>query len=863
MSKGAPINRREFLQFSTTIVASRVVSPVLKHFVPKKSFQEAAQEERPRYTVVKKIPQVCAMACECDCAFYVVVAKDEVTGEEVAITLEGRPEDPVSRGKYCIKGLNFVDSMYDPDRLLVALKRTGPKGQEPGFVVVKLDEALREIIERMKKYSRDEIIICSPGDPFTNRLAKSLGVSRHDQRTECFGTHYYINSLMITNPPNKYYSSTYTVTHSIWGYDYSCTKYMIWFGFSSFSKCSKAGILNHIAEGKRKGAKIVSFNPVRTPLEDAFADEWYPIKPGTDLAVALAIIHTIIRDKLYNEKFLREYTDAPALIDLETKMHIGGKDGNWYAWCLTHNRPEPLDVCDNPALDGGPYTFELNGKSYHAKPVFQLLQESVREFTPDWASRVSEVSAEAIERIAREFARASPYACIPHLKRDAAGPNYANSWMLAFAINTIMALGGCIDHEGGMLLLHDIPRLPWLEDIAPPVKPFPPQPKEFVDYRDLFPVTFRIYTEKDLSAPGHYGMLGYGLYKRRKPIKCVFFRSPYRGLYALIQSPMIEKALESIELVIDWNMYVDDLDYWWSDYVLPANHQFESTKFDIRQYYPKYPCLVGGLAVRSPPGECKGWGTLAMQLGLALAPEYWTTDGSGDPAKKIPTDTASACLKSGGIAASFTEFMEKLGGIWLKKEPYPNYKTIREIAYGRPNGRVRLYIDEFVEVGHSPLPTWVPRWTEPEGEYKFSYLITRSPFNIHSDNHAINNPALRKLFIENKFGEYVWINPEVARELGLNEDDVVLIEPNPKYIEGPWRAVRARVHITERVARKDCILVFHGFGKRSPMLKTAKGFGYREGDIIPQKNPEVVKRYDPTGMGWVEDLYVRIRKVVE
>ena len=857
------VTRREFLTASIGLTLAQLLSPSLRHFTVSKSFHEVAQQERPKYTVTKKIPQVCAMSCEPNCAYYVVVAKDEVTGEERAITLEGRPEDPVSRGKYCIKGLGFVDSMYDPDRLLVALKRTNPKGQEPNFVVVDINDAIKEVIEKLKKYSREEIILCSPGDPFTNRLARSLGITRHDQRAECFGTHYYINSLMITNPPNKYYSSTYTVTHSIWGYDYSNTKYMIWFGFSSFSKCSKAGILNHIAEGKRKGAKIVSFNPIRTPLDDAFADEFYPIKPGTDLAVALAMIKVIIDNKLYKEDFLKQYTDAPALVDLETKQHIGGKDGKWIAWCLTHQRPEPINECDNPALEGGPYEVEVDGKKYKAKPVFQLLKETVKDYSPSWASQISEVPSDVIERVAKEFAQAAPHACIPCLKRDAAGPNYANSWLLRFAINVIQALCGCIDHEGGVLLLHDVPKIPWLEDIAPPVKPYPPQPKEFADYRDLFPVTLKIYLEKDFSAPGHYGMLGYGLYKKRKPIKCVIFRSPYRGLYALIQPPMIEKVLEGMELVIDWNYYVDDLDYWWADYVFPAPHQFEAGKLDHRLYYPKYPCLVGGLAVRSPPGQCISWGSLAVKLGLALAPEYWTIDGSGDPSKVIPTDTASACLKSAGIAENLKEFVEKQGGIWIKKEPYPNYKTIREIGYGRPNGRIRLYIDEFVEVGHSPLPVWSPRWTEPEGEYRFSYIVTRSPFNTHSDNHFTNNPAIKKIIQLNKFGEYVWINPEAARELGLEEGDMVLIEPNPKYIEGPWRPIKAKVHITSRVARKDCILVFHGFGKRSPMLKTAKDFGYRDGDIIPQKNPEIVRRYDPTGMGWVEDLYVRVRKVVE
>lgn len=76
-----------------------------------------------------------------------------MTNLERAITLEGRPEDPVSNGKFCIKGLAFVDSIYDPDRLMVALKRTNPKkgtDNDPGWVTIKTEDAVNEIIQSLK-----------------------------------------------------------------------------------------------------------------------------------------------------------------------------------------------------------------------------------------------------------------------------------------------------------------------------------------------------------------------------------------------------------------------------------------------------------------------------------------------------------------------------------------------------------------------------------------------------------------------------------------------------------------------------------------------------------------------------------------
>jgi anaerobic selenocysteine-containing dehydrogenase len=854
------ITRRAFLKVVGALgLAATALSPIppLKNLKTVRAFGEHTQE-KPLYTITKRIPQVCARACEADCAYNVVVGVDELTGLERALTLEGRPEDPVSNGKYCIKGLAFVDSLYDPDRLLVTMKRTNPKkgeNEDPGWVVVPSTQAVDEIIEEFKRMERDEIVMCSPGDPHTNRLCKSLGIRRSDQRTECFGTHYYINNLMLNNPPNKVYSSTYTPTHGIWGYDYVDTKYMLWFGFDSFSKAGKAGILNLIAAGRRKGNKIVAFNPIRTPVADDMVDEWYAVKPGTDLAIVLAMAKVILDAGLYQKDYLLEYTDAAALIDLDAQKHIGAEDGSWYVWSKESQSIESINSCKTPALDGGPFSFTLNGKNIRAKTVFQLLKESVVDYTPQWAARISDVPAKDIERIAKEFAQAAPKVCIPCLKRDAAGPNYANSWRLRHGINVLQILAGAIDREGGVLLLHDV-KIPWLEDIAPPVKPFPEQPEWSADYRHEFPITEKIYLEKDFSAPGHYGMLGYGLYHTNK-IRAIFFRGPYRGLYSLIQPQMVEKVLGRTELVVDWNMYMTDVAYW-CDYVIPGGHQFEDTKLDVRQYYPKHACYVGGSPVQKSPGDCIGWGAIATRMGMALAPEYWTTDGSGDPDKVIPSNLGERALQEQGIAGSMKEFIDN-GAIWIDKKPYEDKRTIREIAYGRPNGRMRLYIEEFAEVDHECLPKWAPRWTEADGEYKFSTIVTRAPWHIHADPNFLNNPALKPLTQQN-YIDCVWIHPDAAAEQGLSEGEWVVLETNPRYMVKEPRPVRAKVHLSTRVGRKDCVLLFHGMGYRIKDLRVAKDLGYRDGDLIPQKNPEIVKKHDPTGMGWVEDVYVRIRK---
>lgn len=831
----------------------------LSNFKKVREFGEHPQE-KPGYKIKKKIPQVCARACEIRCHFKVVVGVDENTGLERAITLEGVNEDPISRGNYCIKGMGFVDSMYDPDRIIEPLKRTNSErgeGVDPGWVKTDLDKAIDEIIEKLGDFEKDEVLMMSPGDPFTNRLCKSTGWRRTDQRNECFGTGYYLNSLMITNPPNSFYSSSYSPNHHIWSFDYTESDYQIWLGFDSFSKCGKAGLMNHIAEAKRKGTKFVFFNPIKTPIAEGLANEWYPIKPGTDLAVILAMLRTVVLEKLYDVEFLRDFTDATALIDLERKMHLVDEKGEFVAWDEHWGGVKNINEAKSPALEGS-FNFLHNDREVLAKPVFELLRDALKNYTPVWAQDVSEVRAGDIERIAREFMRASPRAFIPSLKRDAAGPNYANSWKLRQAINIMNALAGSIDHEGGVLMLHDN-KVPWLEDLTDFEEKFPSQAKWSPDYRQEFPVTEDIYINKDFSAPGSYGMVGWGLFKEKKT-KAIIFRNPHRGLYALLQPQMVEKALKDIELIVDYNMYLTDAAFW-ADYILPGGHNFEAPKLDILLYNPKHPGFVGGKPVQAAPGQCAGWGYIASKIGRALAPKFWSTDGSGDVKKAIPTDMPGEALRRKGVAKNVDDFIEKYDGVWVDVEkPYPNRETLRKIAYNRPNGRMRLYIDEFAREGYDPLVSWFPRYTEPEGEYKFSTCISRAPWLLHVDPNFVNNPALKHLSRRNNI-DTVWINPGVADELELLEGEEVLLETNPRYLNDLPRPVKARVHISKRVAREDCILLFHNTGYRIKDLTHAVNFGYRDGDLIPQKDPETVKEKDPIGMGWVEDVHVRIKKV--
>jgi thiosulfate reductase/polysulfide reductase chain A len=172
--------------------------------------------------------------------------------------------------------------------------------------------------------------------------------------------------------------------------DLENAKYILSFGWDMPGKSKLCQLLPFL-KAKERGAKVVVFDP-RFSLTAAKADEFFPIKPTTDLAVVLAMIHVIVREGLY--------------------------DRDYVASC-THG--------------------------------FDRLAEHVDQYTPEWAAAISEVPAADIVRIARELAGTRP-AVIPTHKRDPGGPCYTNSFPLAQAEIILSALIGSIERSGGFFI---------------------------------------------------------------------------------------------------------------------------------------------------------------------------------------------------------------------------------------------------------------------------------------------------------------------------------------------------------------------------------------------------------------------------
>lgn len=250
----------------------------------------------------KLVHAACPHDCPDACGVLITVEDGRAT------RIQGDPAHPVTRGFLCAKVSKYLDRVYSPDRVFYPMRRIKPKG--PGnvsagdFARISWDEALQEIIARLRKISAEfgpeAILPYSYGGTLgvlnnsgmAHRFFYRLGASQLD-RTICAttGGEALVSVLgkKMGTEPEQFRESRYIIA---WGANIHGANIHLW---------------PFIAEARRKGAKLVVIDPYKT--RTASCADWYlPINPGTDVALALAMMHVIIRDNLYDADYVSHYT---------------------------------------------------------------------------------------------------------------------------------------------------------------------------------------------------------------------------------------------------------------------------------------------------------------------------------------------------------------------------------------------------------------------------------------------------------------------------------------------------------------------------------------------------------------------------
>ena len=339
--------------------------------------------------------------CACRCGIRVTLRDGEVRH------IEGNPEHPLNKGVICAKGASGIMKQYSPARLTKPLlRRKGGERGESDFEEISWDQAFKIMQERMahlRETDPKQFAIFTGRDQMqalTGLFAKQFG-------TPNYAAHGGFCSV------NMAAGMIYTMGGSFWefgGPDLDRAKLFVMIGTAEDHHSNPMKIA--LSKFKRRGGRFISINPVRTGYS-AIADEWVPIKPGTDGALFLAIIHELIKQGLYDRDFLVNYTNSAELINLDESSDDYGmfirtnkevEEGCFDAqnklwWDRKTNGPVDVrcEKCD-PFLLG---TYEIDGKP--VKTAFQMLKERVDEYTPEWAEGITGIPAETIVRLAHEM----------------------------------------------------------------------------------------------------------------------------------------------------------------------------------------------------------------------------------------------------------------------------------------------------------------------------------------------------------------------------------------------------------------------------------------------------------------------------
>jgi sulfite dehydrogenase (quinone) subunit SoeA len=340
--------------------------------------------------------------CACRCGIRVHLEDGKIR------YIEGNPEHPLNHGVICAKGSSGIMKQYSPARLTQPLLRKAGAERGAGeFEPIGWDRAFEILAERLAKIRAT--------DPkkfalFTGRdqMQALTGLFARQFGTPNYAAHGGFCSV------NMAAGMIYTIGGSFWefgGPDLGRSKLFFMFGTAEDHHSNPLKIA--ISKFKRRGGRFVSINPVRTGYS-AIADEWVPIKPGTDGALLLSMIHEIIESGLYDRDFLVRYTNAGQLVNVDEASDEFGmfvrtevpqeeacyEPQNKLWWDRTTNKPVVTHAKGaDPFLFG---TFSL-ADGTAVKPSFQLLQERVRECTPEWASQITGIPAATIRRLAHEL----------------------------------------------------------------------------------------------------------------------------------------------------------------------------------------------------------------------------------------------------------------------------------------------------------------------------------------------------------------------------------------------------------------------------------------------------------------------------
>ncbi|HTV88991.1 MAG TPA: molybdopterin-dependent oxidoreductase, partial [Stellaceae bacterium] len=332
--------------------------------------------------------------CACRCGIRVHLKDGRIR------FIDGNPQHPVNRGVICGKGAAGIMQQYSPARLTKPLLRVGERGSGE-FREIEWDEAIATALSWLQKIRAD--------DP--KKLAFFTGRDQSQSLTGFWATQFGTPNFAAHGgfcSVNMAAAGMYTLGGSFWEFgepDWERTKLLLMFGVAEDHDSNPIKLA--LSGMRRRGAKFISINPVRTGY-GAIADEWIGIRPGTDGLFVLSLVHELLRADAIDLDYLGRYTNAAWLVI----QAPGAADDGLFA---RNEAGEPL-VLEREGAVGSALRPDIAARvvgeaalpdGRRAVPVFQLIAERYldRQYAPDTVAAACGIPAARIRALAAEIGR--------------------------------------------------------------------------------------------------------------------------------------------------------------------------------------------------------------------------------------------------------------------------------------------------------------------------------------------------------------------------------------------------------------------------------------------------------------------------
>lgn len=720
--KGPKITRRMFLKGvgAVTVTSSLGMAGALSSGSPA---LKAADE-----ATVKYVHSCCTVNCTSRCHL-----KGHVQGGKiVAVTpglLPGRDDYPNA----CLRGMSYAQRLQDPkERVLYPMKRVGERG-EGKFEQITWDEAYDIIAEKLTETKENYGTQAASFFTMSGNLAK-LAWESTTRLGACFGgTTYITEGLMGDHGASMGMRLVFGQERG--GHDtrdYLNSKLVIIWGRNLAD--THTSELRYIIKARENGAKIIVIDP-RQSSTAAVADQWIPIRPQTDPALALGMINYLISHNLHDTAWLKANSCAPLLVRNDNGQYL--RLGEQYAvWDENSRTIVPADTPNINSALAGEYT-SAEGLKCH--PSFVDLVEEAAKYTIKATAEICGLEEAVVEQLAHEYATMKPAG----IRMGQGMQRVYHSFSPFRTVATLAAVAGYIgvsgggaSHMGGTSSINPIP------GVTVPDFNF----KEWTDIGGK-PITERksahIY---DMAEKGEIKFLWIGVSN------------------FVNQSPDANRVINKVLPNIPFIVHVDPFWTWtgkYADLVLPGKTHWEVWDILVRS-----PWVMLDQPAIPTMGESKSDCEIASGVAERLGFGHLWNKTDEEWVRTFMTSEHPAFA-----AFNWDKFVEE--GIFTRSDGIfdPVY-SFKDQKYKTPTGKFEFYTERLKELGEH-VPTYKSMLENPRGELgkKFPLVCINyhDRLNVHTQHMLY--PALRIVQSEPE----IQINPVDAAARGITHGDKVKV----------------------------------------------------------------------------------------